>query len=197
MRPRRRYRPPVLALLLVAAAAALARADGPDRGTVLVTMGDGSTVTLRDWSLSYEYAAYKPGSSPMTGASKRTESADLLVGKRTVPLRGQILTFTYDEVPKALVAAGAAPASDRFKHPREIVVAGPEGKKQAFRVEAPARDLLVPAPEKGLAFQARTLDLRGETITGTRKEMCLLSYTATVECGSTPPDAVARIEFPK
>jgi hypothetical protein len=187
MRTRRRFASPAGPLL--------AQADAPDRGTLLVTMGDGATVTLRNWALSYEYSAYKQGASPMTGASRRTDSADLLVGKRTVPTRGQVLTFTYDEVPKALVAAGAAPATDRFKHPREVVVTGADGKKQAFKVEAPARDLLVPTAEKGMAFQARTLDLRGETITGTRKEMCLLSYTASVECGSTPPDAVVKVEF--
>ena len=199
MRARRRFarRAGILLIAVAGAGAPGARADGPDQGTVLVTMGDGSTVTLRNWSLSYEYASYKQGTSPLAGASRRTESGHLLVGKRTVPLAGQALTFTYDEVPKALVAAGAAPATDRFKHPREIVVAGADGKKQTFKVEAPARDLLVAAPEKGMAFQARTLDLRGETVTGTRKDLCLLSYTATVECGGTPADAVAKVEFQK
>src|SRR5947207_15215583 len=101
MRARRRFAPPALVLLLAVAGASgpAVRADAPDRGTILVTMGDATTVTLRNWSLSYEYSAYKQGTSPLAGASKRTESGDLLVGKRTVPLAGQALTLTYDEVP--------------------------------------------------------------------------------------------------
>jgi hypothetical protein len=177
----------VLAVLATPWAGPVATADGPDRGTIVVTMGDATSVTLRNWSLSYEYSSYKQGTSPMTGASKRTESGDLLVGKRTVPLAGQVLSFTYD----------SAAASDRFKHPREIVVSGPGGKKATFKVEPPAREMLVATPEKGTAVTPRTLDLRGETITGTNKDLCLLSYTATVECGGTPADAVVKVEFQK
>ena len=70
MRPRLRFlRPAVILLLAAAGAAALSvtPSSAADRGTIVVTMGDGSTVTLRNWSLSYEYSAYKQGSSPLAG----------------------------------------------------------------------------------------------------------------------------------
>lgn len=188
---------PLLLVVGLGGPAPAVHAQTPDRGTIVATMGDGTSVTLRHWSLSYEYALYKQGTSPLAGGSKRTESGGLLVGKRTVPLAGQVLTFTYDEVPKALLAAGAAPASDRYKHPREIVLTAPDGKKTTMKVEAPAKDLLSAATEKGMAIMPRTLDLRGETVTGTAKDLCLLSYTAAVECGGTPADAVVKIEFQK
>jgi hypothetical protein len=44
---------------------------------------------------------------------------------------------------------------------------------------------------------ARTLDVLGETVTGTRKDFCLVSYTAVVECGGTAADRVVKVEFQK
>lgn len=199
MRVSRRLRAAGVALLVVTATwpprTSGVRADAPDRGTLVVTMGDGTVVPLHNWSLSYEYSLYRQGTSPLAGTARRTESADLLVGKKAVPTPGQVLTFTYVDVPKALVAAGTVPATDRFKRPREIVVTGADGRKSTYRVDPPARELLVAAVDKGMAVTARTLDLRGETVTGTRKDLCLLSYTAAVECGGTPADAVVKVEF--
>ena len=92
--------------------------------------------------------------------------------------------------------AGAAAASDQLRHVREIVLTGPGGRR-AYKPEPPARESLVSASAKGLTVIARSLDLRGETVTGTKKDFCLVSYTATVECGGTPADHVVKIEFPR
>ncbi|HUG53450.1 MAG TPA: hypothetical protein VMR21_07610 [Vicinamibacteria bacterium] len=183
------------AVLVFASGPSPARSDAPDVGTVVVTLGDGVTMPLRNWSLSYEYALWTQGTSPLTAPTARKEAAEVLVGKRSLPAAGRTLTFTYREVPRALVAAGTAAESDRFKSPREVVLTGPDGKKESYKVEPPHRDLLDRDPPKGTTVLPRTLDLRGETVTGTRKDFCLLSYTATIECGGSPANAVVKIQF--
>ena len=82
----------------------------------------------------------------------------------------------------------------KIKTPKELTLAGSEGSK-TLKIEAPARDLLVESPEKGVTVMARTLDVQGETITGTKKDFCLMSYTPVVECGGTAADRVVKIEF--
>jgi hypothetical protein len=175
----RALRAPMVVVAALAAAVA-ARADAPDRGSILVTLGDGTTVPLRNWSLSYEYALYRQGTSPMGAPTARKEAADLFVGKRALPTAGQTLTIAYE--------------GSRVK---EITLAGADARKNTFKVEAPARDLLVASVEKGQAVMARSLDLTGETVTGARRDFCVLSYTMVVECGVTPADRVVKIEFQK
>ena len=51
------------------------------------------------------------------------------------------------------------------------------GRRSRPKVEPPHRDLLAPGADKSTMVMARSLDLRGESITGTRREVCLLSYT--------------------
>jgi hypothetical protein len=85
--------------------------------------------------------------------------------------------------------------TEKIKTPRELTLAGADGRKTTFKVEAPARELLVESLEKGTTLMARTLDVLGETVTGTRKDFCLVSYTAVVECGGTAADRVVKVEF--
>jgi hypothetical protein len=180
MSARRAVRP--LGLVLAAAvsvtAGGVAGADAPDRGSIVVTLGDGTTVPLRNWSLSYEYGVYRQGTSPMSAPAARKEAAFLFVGKRTLPTAGQTLTVAY-EGPR----------------PRDMTLSGSDGRKSTFKIEPPARDLLVASPEKGTAVMPRSLDVTGETVTGTRRDFCVLSYTAVVECGAAPADRVVKIEF--
>ena len=173
--------PAVRTLRLALAAlslAAAAGADAPDRGSIVVTLGDASTVTLRDWSLSYEYALYRQGTSPMAAPTARKKSSELFVGKKALPVAGQTLDIAYE--------------GTRVK---DITLRGADGRKSTLKVEAPARDLLVESVEKGMAVTPRSLDLTGETVTGTKREFCVLSYTMVVECGVTPEDRVVKIEF--
>jgi hypothetical protein len=169
-------------------------ADSPDRGTIVVTMEDGTTVPLRNWALSYEYSVARSGTSPLFAPTARRDAAELYVGKKSLPTIGQTLTITYSEATRS-VDEGNQTRTEKIKIPRELTLAGMDGRKSTLKVEPPARDLLVPTPEKGTVIMARTLDVRGETVTGTKKDFCLLSYTAVVECGGTPADRVVKIEF--
>jgi len=43
--------------------------------------------------------------------------------------------------------------------------------------------------------QARAMDLRGQTIGGTQREFCLLSYSSLVECPAAADQRVVRIKL--
>ena len=73
---------------------------------------------------------------------------------------------------------------------------GPVGKTTELKADSPSRDLLAPGLDKKLALTARSLDLRGESLTGTKMDFCLLSYTVLVECGESPEHQVTQIQFP-
>jgi hypothetical protein len=185
------------------AAAALAAADSPAstadapaaRGTVaVVTLDDGTTVPLRNWTLSYEYGIAKSGTSPLFAPTARTAGLELFVGKKTMPAAGQTLTIAYTESERS-TETDTGVTTVRIKTPRELALAGADGKKTTFKVEPPVRELLVPDLEKGMTVMARTLDVMGETLTGTKKDFCVISYTAVVECGATAADRVVKIEF--
>ena len=55
---------------------------------------------------------------------------------------------------------------------------------------------MAPGIDKKLMVTARSLDLRGESLTGTKMDFCLASYTVLVECGESPEHQVVQIEFP-
>ena len=85
--------------------------------------------------------------------------------------------------------------TEKIKIPRELTLAGADGRKATFELEPPVRELLVPQLEKGMIVMARTLDVVGETVTGTKKDFCVVSYTAVVECGATAADRVVKVDF--
>ena len=182
-------------LLVTLGAARSTPADAPlDRGTVFVTLEDGSSVPLHNWSLSYEYGVAKPGISPLFAPTARKTAWELYVGKKAIPVKGQVLTITYSESMRS-TESDTGIKTERVKTPRELTLTGGDGRKTNFKIEAPARELLVESLEKGTTLMARTLDLLGETITGTKKDFCVVSYTAVVECGGTAADRVVKIEF--
>ena len=183
-----------VAILLAGAASIAATADAPaDRGTVVVTTEDGSIVPLHNWALSYEYGLAKQGTSPLFAPTSRKAAWDLYVGKKAYPVTGQVLTIAYTESMRS-TESDTGIKTEKIKTPRELTLAGSAGSK-TLKIEAPARDLLVESLEKGTTLMARTLDVQGETITGTKKDFCLVSYTAVVECGGTAADRVVKIEF--
>ena len=184
-----------LAILFLATGAA--GADAPaDRGSVVVTTEDGSVVPLHNWSLSYEYGVARPGTSPLFAPTARKTAWDLYVGKKPLPTTGQVLTISYAETMRS-TESDTGVRTERIKTPRELTLTGQDGRKSTFKVEAPARELLVESLEKGTTLMARTLDVVGETVTGTKKDFCLVSYTAVVECGGTAADRVVKVEFPR
>lgn len=185
----------VLALAVTVVSARSALADAPaGQGTIVVTMDDGTTVPLRNWTLSYEYGMAKTGVSPLFAPTAHKTASELYVGKKTLPLAGQTLTITYTESMRS-TESDSGVRTEKIKIPRELTVAGGDGKKTTLKLEPPVRELLVPSLEKGMVVMARTLDVVGETLTGTKKDFCLLSYTAVVECGSTAADRVVKVDF--
>ena len=191
--------PAFLFIALLAASADPARsagADSPaDRGTVVVTTEDGSTVPLHNWSLSYEYGLAKAGTSPLFAPTARKAAWELYVGKKPFPVAGQVLTIAYAETMRS-TESDTGVTTVKVKTPKELTLTGADGKK-TFKIEAPARELLVESLEKGTTLMARTLDVLGETVTGTKKDFCLVSYTAVVECGGNAADRVVKLEFQK
>ena len=184
------------AILLAGAASVAAAADAPaDRGTIVVTTEDGSIVPLHSWSLSYEYGLAKAGTSPLFAPTARKAAWELYVGKKAYPVAGQVLTIAYTESMRS-TESDTGVKTEKIKTPRDLTLAGSGGNK-TLKIEAPARELLVESLEKGTTLMARTLDVQGETITGTKKDFCLVSYTPVVECGGTAADRVIKIEFQK
>jgi hypothetical protein len=191
-------KPVSLAVLLLACAVpAGTAADAPaDRGSVVVTTEDGSSVPLHNWSLSYEYGLAKAGTSPLFAPTARKAAWELFVGKKAVPTTGQILTIAYSETMRS-TESDTGVRTEKIKTPKELTLTGADGRKTTFKVEPPARELLVESLEKGTTLMARTIDVLGETVTGTKKDFCIASYTAVVECGGTAADRVVKIEFPR
>ncbi len=175
-----------LALLLAAGAAA-----GQDAQSVaLVRLADGSELPLLSWRLVYEHQTWAEGSSPAFADVKRREGRDLIAGKKLLAVTGGRLELqhrvyeTTDEqgqkVPGAAVTA-------------LVLTVG--GKKTSLKPEPPAKEVLAGDVRK-VFYQARVLDLVGETLTGTKRELCLVSFTPLVECSALPADRVVSIEFP-
>jgi hypothetical protein len=163
-------------------------ADAPapastDRGTVLVTLADGTTVPLRNWTFSYEYAVYGKGVSPLAAPTARKETADFYLGKRALaPGSLSTVEVQYQQMGALSVA-------------RTMTLGLAGGKSEKQKVAPPHEDLVAPDAEKGKDVLVRTLDLRGETVTGTRRDLCVLSYTSFVQCGTTVEDRVVKLQF--
>lgn len=188
---------PLAALFLagLAAAAAPEPAPAPAAGrTALVTFADGNTLPLRNWTLSYDYVTWERGRSPAMGASGARDADALWLGKRVVPVGDAVLSVVHGEIARETLVDGR-PQPILSSAAREVTVTGADGRTVKGKVEPPHRDLLAPGADKSTMVMARSLDLRGDGITGTRREVCLLSYSSLVECGGTPADQVVKVEF--
>ncbi len=165
---------------------ALAAPEEPETGSALVRLGDGSQVLLRSWSLSYEYSAWRRGEGPAQAKTSRRPSRDLWSGKRVAPTTGFTLDIQYDQ--------RRTPAEEPRARVLGLVLLAADGKKTTLKPEPPHADLLLPGAE-GMIVSARSLDLLGETLAGTRREFCLLSYSPFVECGAEPAQQVVKVQF--
>lgn len=183
---------------MAAAAAAAQEAPPPaesDAGrTALVTFADGNTLPLRNWTLSYDYVTWPRGQSPASGVQAAREARDLWLGKRAVAMAEAQLSIQHGELSRETLVDGR-PQSIVSSAARELTVTTTDGKTIKAKIEPPHRDLLAPGTDKTTMVMARSLDLRGEGITGSRREVCLLSYSSLVECGGTPADQVVKVQF--
>jgi hypothetical protein len=174
-------------LIAASLVAAGASSDEAQSGLAVVHLADGTSVPLRSWALSYEYVAWPQGGSQALAQPARRDAQELWVGKRTFALQGVTLEIEHAARPGAADSGAPPPA-------RQLWLKG-AAKPERLSVEPPQRQLLVPDGPKGLVVLPRSLDLRGETITGTRREFCVLSYTTLVECGASPEHRVVKLEF--
>lgn len=182
-----------LAMVGLAAGAAPA-AHEPAGRTALVTFADGNTLPLRDWTLTYDYVSWARGASPASGIQAVRAASALWLGKRVIPIGDAVLSVQHGEVARETLVDGR-PQPILSSAAREVRVTTADGKTVTAKVEPPHRDLLAPAADKSTMVMARSLDLGGEGITGTHREVCVLSYSSLVECGGAPADQVIRIEF--
>ena len=182
------------ALWLWAPAAAAPAAAGAEGLPVVVHLADGTSVPLRAWSLSYEYMTWPAGGSQASGATARRDARTLWIGKKQLETAGLVLELEHRMIP--------SDPGEGFSGPPEVPVVSqlrltsPGGRREEHRLEAPHRDLLLPGGGKGVVVLARSLDLHGVTLTGTRRELCVVSYSRLIECGVQRDGRVVKVEFP-
>jgi len=180
------------ALALAGSAAAVSAQETP----LTLHLRDGTQIPLQSWSLSYEYAVWAKGSPPALAQTQRHETRELIADKSTYTLAGASLEFVYGKRNSVRDVDGEMKAVS-IDQPVKIVLVEAGGNRREFEpTDSPHRDRIAAETDKDQLFQARGLDLRGETLTGTRRSFCLFSYTSLVECSDDPSQQVARIDFP-
>jgi hypothetical protein len=161
---------------------------------LIVHMADGSSLPLQSWSLSYEYQAWKQGTAPGFTQPVRRNAALLWVGKKAFPIAGSGVEIQYRVYERQVEVDG-----QMQKGQGAVVTAlvlSVEGKRAELKPEPPAKEFLMPGESaKGLTVQARSLDVRGETLTGTKRDFCVMSYTALVECSAVAANRIVRLEI--
>ena len=176
-------------------AAIVAPPEPAERAPAVVRLADGSSVPLRQWSLSYEYFRWPQGGAQTDGTAARREGSELWVGKKTVPLEGTTLQIEYESTVERERDVDGETRKVKVPSPRTLKLVA-AGKATTLKVEPPHRELMAPGVDKKLMVVARSLDLRGESLTGTKMDFCLLSYSTLVECGEGPEHQVLQVEFP-
>jgi hypothetical protein len=166
--------------------------EGP--APALVYLADGTSFPLRSWIFSYEFVTWRQGTSPAFADSRRTDKNEVWLGKKTFAVAGTTLSIQYDLVDRERDVDGQ---TRKVKMPlaRTLTLTTRDGKKTELKPEAPQRELLLPGGDKNLLLQPRSMDFKGESLTGTKREICLLSFTALVECQIEAGQQVVKIEF--
>lgn len=172
----------------------LAAQEPPPPSVVMVHLADGTSQPLRAWSLVYDYVSHNK-STPLALARPSVKNAsELWAGKKTYPLAGATLALAYREVPKEIEVAGR-PQRMLIQVARQLTLEAADGRKTEIEVAPPHRDLVIPGADKSTTFVPRSLDLVGETLTGTKRSFCVLSYSSLVECGTSPAEQVVKLSF--
>jgi hypothetical protein len=179
----RRGAPLVICLLALPGAAQQAR------GVAVVRLADGAEVPLTSWKLVYEYQTWKQDSGPAFADIQRREGHELIVDKKRLPVAGGQLEIAHRLFEKKDSQGQTLPGA---------VVTGltltSAGKRTSLKPEPPHKDVLANDVKK-VFYQARVLDLVGETLTGTRRQLCLMSFSPLVECSAQPGERVVGVEF--
>jgi len=186
----------VATLTLLAALTCGAEAANAQETPLTLHLRDGSQIPLQSWTFSYEYAVWDKGRPPALAQTLRHEAREVIAGKDSYPLAGAALEFEYGERNSVREVDGEM-QSVPIQQPLKYVLVEPDGNRREFEPkDPPHRDILAADASGDQLFQARGMDLRGETLTGTRRSFCLFSYTSLVECSDDPSQQVDRIDFP-
>jgi hypothetical protein len=176
------------AALLTALLAATVSAQ--ESGSVaLVHLADGTELPLASWRLVYEHQTWKEGSSPAFAEIKRREGRELIADKKLLAVAGGSLELQHRVFERTDEQGQKVPGATVTG-----LVLSVGGKKTSLKPEPPAKEVLA-GDVKKVYYQARVLDLVGETLTGTKRELCLVSFSPLVECSALPADRVVSIEF--
>ncbi len=74
---------------------------------VTVTLGDSTSIPLRNWELSYEYLVWPKGTPRFLAQTQTRPAPAIWVKKQTYPVAGQTLSIVYD--PPRRGASGVKP----------------------------------------------------------------------------------------
>lgn len=157
---------------------------------IQVHLADGTSLLLVSWTFSYEYQAWPRGETASLGSTARRDAKDVWMGKKAIPLGSQELEVQYvDQMREVDGKAAKVPIARGF-----VLVTADGKKRSTLKAEPPHQDLLVP-DAGGQIVQARAMDLRGQTIGGTQREFCLLSYSSLVECPAAADQRVVKMKL--
>jgi len=168
--------------------------SAPQDKPVMVHLGDGSSQPLRAWNLVYDFLSWKQGTPAMLAQPTLRKTAELWACKKVIPVAGQTLELAYAEFPRDIEIDGREQRV-LVSIAQKLTLQDASGKKTEMKIEAPHRDLLLPGNDKSVQITARSLDLVGETLTGTKRSFCVLSYTALVQCAGSPSEQVVKLSF--
>jgi hypothetical protein len=152
-------------------------------------MADGAEVPLASWKLVYEYQTWKQDAGPAFAEIQRRDGRELIVDKKRLAVAGARLEIAYRLIEKMDEQGQRLPGA---------VVTGltltAAGRKTSLKPEPPHKEVLAGDVKKAF-YQARVLDLVGETLTGTKRQLCLVSYSPLVECSAQADERVVSVEF--
>lgn len=151
--------------------------EAPDSLATL-HLADGTTVALLDWKVGYDFVTWRKNDRISNAKTETKEAFNLLLGKKSYPLRGETLTLTHEE------------SGDSYRV--SAISLKSEGE---LKVESPEKDALAPQLDKDYNFQPRSLDIYGKTFSGIARSFCIVSFSALVDCGRTETTRVQRIDF--
>jgi hypothetical protein len=169
-------------------------ASEPRSSLAQVFLADGTSLSLSGWSLSYEYQAVPPGASRGLVRPARLEARELWLGKGVVPLVGRTLEIRY-KVVEVERSDAEGTGQQQAQEAEALALTAPGGKAKQLRLEPPADDRLRGSEAKNAVIYPLGVDLRGTTLTGTARQLCLVSYSAFGECHPADDERVVRIVF--
>ena len=173
---------PSLLILGLASALTLASTPLPAQdelaSVATVHLGDGTTVAIVDWKITYEFATWKMREPVSSAKAQVRPSATLVFGKKSYPINGDTLSLTH------------VAADDTVR-----VTTVNLKKVGDIKLEQPSREVIAPDIEKGLLYQPRSVDLSGKTLSGIERTFCIASFSPLVECGVSLTSRVVKIDF--